>query len=127
MSHHAAPSVGRFTQLARIRTRHVPPDGSERRRWAVKVPCKHRRMVNRGAAEGGRPMDRLLRAAFPGRSQGEIAGRAASYLGVSDRTVRNWLDGTHEPKLGHALQLVGLVGWDRFPSIVEGREGGGRE
>lgn len=89
----------------------------------MKNTTGQRRLVNRRRAIDGRQQaGRLLRAAFPGRSQGEIVERAARYLGVSGRTVRNWLDGTHEPRLGHGLRLAGLVGWERFHEIVEGRE-----
>ena len=79
-----------------------------------------------GADVGRDRMIRLLRAAFPGRSDPEIADRAALYLGVTDRTVRNWLAGSHEARLGDAIRLGWLVGWEAFLSIIEGGiEGGG--
>lgn len=127
-----APLAGRTTPLPASSPDHVPPDGSERRGCGVKFPSEnHRRLVRPAPRRvprgldvdvGRRAMVRLLWAAFPGQSENEVADRASMYLGVSDRTVRNWLSGIHEPRLGHAVRLVGLVGWEAFIGLIEGGE-----
>lgn len=43
--------------------------------------------------------------------RGSISVRAiAANIGVSDRTLRRWLDGTHNPSPDHARRLKALTG-----------------
>jgi hypothetical protein len=67
-------------------------------------------------------MVRLLWAAFLSRSENELAEKASRYLGVTERTVRNYLRRTHEAKLRHAIMLGALVGYERFLGIVFGED-----
>jgi hypothetical protein len=63
---------------------------------------------------------KLLWLAFPSRSEAELSERACLYLGVTDRTIRNWLAGTHSPKWPTVCLIAGLVGYETFLSIVFG-------
>jgi hypothetical protein len=63
---------------------------------------------------------RLLWLAFPSRSEAELSERASLYLGVTDRTIRNYLAGTHRPKWDTICLIAGLVGWEAFLGILFG-------
>lgn len=64
----------------------------------------------------------LLKNAFPGRSENEIAEAAAPILDVTPRTVRNWLRGVHEPKIKHVVAVMLLVGLERSVAMIEGAD-----
>lgn len=84
---------------------------------ANSMPAKPRR--SEPASDLGRRAAKiLLRAAFTGARGGDLEERAARYTGRSEKTVRNWLDGTHEMKLGDALSLVPLVGVETVLRII---------
>lgn len=51
----------------------------------------------------------MLWRAFPGRSEAEIAARAAPVLGVSERQVRNWLRIEHSAALHHFLAVAEIT------------------
>lgn len=70
---------------------------------ARSVPLTHPKASRRWFAA-------LLWQAFPSRSAGDLAERAAPVLGVSTRQVRNWLDGEHDAALRHVLAVIAIAG-----------------
>ncbi len=70
---------------------------------ARSVPLTHPKASRRWFAA-------LLWRAFPSRSAGDLAERAAPVLGVSTRQVRNWLDGEHSAALPHVLAVIAIAG-----------------
>ena len=63
----------------------------------------------------------LLRAAFPNTRSGELMARAARYMGRSEKTIQNWLDGTHDMKLEDAASLLPLIGLEAFIKIIRNK------
>jgi len=72
---------------------------------------------------GRRAAAALLKAAFPKFRGQELVTRASNYTGRSEKTVRNWLDGTHDMKLGDAMSLVPLIGVETVLKILYGQKG----
>lgn len=63
----------------------------------------------------------LLWAAFPGPSQQAVARRGSRKLGVSDRTVINWLSLTHDmPSWAVKAAKAYVRGVERLATRIEG-------
>ena len=89
----------------------------------MKFPANSMPSTRRAPAEpaseiGKRAAGELIRAAYPALRGEERIKRVARWTGRSEKTVRNWLDGTHEMKLGDALSLRALVGVELFLRII---------
>ena len=63
----------------------------------------------------------LLWAAFPARSEADLAARAAPVLDISDRQVRNYLRELHDPSLTITLKVLAIAGAEIACAIMEGR------
>jgi len=64
------------------------------------------------AAPARRWFAALLWRAFPGRSENEVAERAALALGVTARQARNWLRCEHDASLRHVCAVMMLAGFE---------------
>lgn len=62
----------------------------------------------------------MLWAAFPARSENHLAEMAAPKLGVSPKTVRNWLRGNGDGKAKNFADLMKILGVDKTLEILEG-------
>ena len=62
---------------------------------------------------------RMLWAAFPGRSEHDVAERASLALGLSKRQVRNLLACEHDAKLRQVLVVITIIGFERAMAMIE--------
>jgi hypothetical protein len=63
----------------------------------------------------------LLWRAFPSRSEGDLAVKAARVLDVSPRQVRNWLRCEHDASLRYVTAVMAIAGAEVVFGLVEGR------
>ena len=64
----------------------------------------------------------LLCRAFPGRSEREVAVKAARVLGVSQRQVQNWLRGENDASLRHVVAVLAVAGAEIVLGGIEGSQ-----
>lgn len=89
----------------------------------MEFPARSIRRAEPSSDLGKRAAAALLKAAFPGARCGDLTLRASRYTGRSEKTIRNWLDGTHDMKLGDALSLLPLIGAETALKIIYGQKG----
>lgn len=86
------------------------------------VPSKKAAQSFLDGSTGRKVFARMLWSAFPGKSENEVAERAALVLGVSDRQCRNYLRGIHEAKASHVMAVIALLGFEKAMKLIEGKK-----
>ena len=62
----------------------------------------------------------LLWAAFPARSERDLAAQAAPVLDCSERQIVNYLREMHDPGLTITLKVLAIAGVELVASVIEG-------
>jgi len=65
---------------------------------------------------------RMLWAVFPGRSENDVAERAAMALGLSKRQVQNLLRCEHDAKLRQIFAVIAILGFEQAMSFIQKEE-----
>lgn len=87
----------------------------------MKIPSRNAPVDFLESDIGSRTLSRLLWAAFPGRSETEVAERASLVLGVTEKQARNWLRGIHDAKARHVMALIAIIGFEKAMGLIERR------